>query len=37
MLLTPTMPVTAHKVGRVLPDSSDFGDDWIVCRLLQYP
>ena len=29
LLLTPTMPVTALKVGRETPDGGDFGDDWI--------
>ena len=28
LLLTPTMPVTALKVGLVVPDDGGFGDDW---------
>ena len=37
LLLTPTMPVTALKVGREVPDSGDFGDDWINWSPYTYP
>ncbi len=37
LLLTPTMPVTALKVGRLVPDSGDFGDDWINWSPYTYP
>ncbi len=33
LLLTPTMPITALKVGRETPDDGDFGDDWSAGRL----
>jgi aspartyl-tRNA(Asn)/glutamyl-tRNA(Gln) amidotransferase subunit A len=29
LLLTPTTPITAPKAGREMPDSGDFGDDWL--------
>ena len=31
------MPVTALKVGREVPDSGDFGDDWINWSPYTYP
>ena len=37
LLLTPTMPVTALKVGREMPESGDFGDDWINWSPYTYP
>ena len=37
LLLTPTMPVTALKVGRETPESGDFGDDWINWSPYTYP
>jgi aspartyl-tRNA(Asn)/glutamyl-tRNA(Gln) amidotransferase subunit A len=37
LLLTPTMPVTALKVGREMPDSGDFGDDWLNWSPYTYP
>ena len=37
LLLTPTMPITALKVGRLVPDSGDFGDDWINWSPYTYP
>ena len=37
LLLTPTMPVTALKVGRLVPDGGDFGDDWINWSPYTYP
>ncbi len=36
LLLTPTMPVTALKAGRVMPDGST-GDDWIEWSPYTYP
>ena len=29
LLLTPTMPVTALKVGCEMPETGEFGDDWL--------
>ena len=29
LLLTPTMPLTAFKVGLTGPEDGSFGDDWI--------
>lgn len=37
LLLTPTMPVTALKVGREGPDGGDFDDDWINWSPYTYP
>ncbi len=37
LLLTPTMPLTAFKVGLIGPDDADFGDDWINWSPYTYP
>ncbi len=37
LLLTPTMPVTALKAGREMPDDGDFGDDWLDWSPYTYP
>jgi aspartyl-tRNA(Asn)/glutamyl-tRNA(Gln) amidotransferase subunit A len=37
LLLTPTMPVTALKVGREVPETGDFGDDWLDWSPYTYP
>jgi aspartyl-tRNA(Asn)/glutamyl-tRNA(Gln) amidotransferase subunit A len=37
LLLTPTMPVTAPRVGKKMPDSCDFGDDWLNWSPYTYP
>jgi aspartyl-tRNA(Asn)/glutamyl-tRNA(Gln) amidotransferase subunit A len=37
LLLTPTMPVTALKAGREMPETGDFGDDWINWSPYTYP
>lgn len=37
LLLTPTMPVTAFKVGRDGPERGDFGDDWVNWSPYTYP
>ncbi len=37
LLLTPTMPVTAFKVGAEAPETGDYGGDWLNCRLTTYP
>ncbi len=37
LLLTPTMPVTALKVGREMPEAGDFGDDWLNWSPYTYP
>src|SRR5450631_1046594 len=37
LLLTPTMPVTALKVGREGPDDGGYGDDWINWSPYTYP
>ena len=37
LLLTPTMPVTALKVGREMPDEGGFGDDWLNWSPYTYP
>ena len=37
LLLTPTMPVTALKVGREMPETGDFGDDWLNWSPYTYP
>jgi aspartyl-tRNA(Asn)/glutamyl-tRNA(Gln) amidotransferase subunit A len=37
LLLTPTVPVTALKVGREMPERGDFGDDWLNWSPYTYP
>ena len=37
LLLTPTMPITALKAGLVVPDTGEFGDDWINWSPYTYP
>lgn len=37
LLLTPTMPITALKVGREVPDEGDWGDDWTSWSPYTYP
>ncbi len=37
LLLTPTMPITALKAGCEMPDSGDFGDDWLNWSPYTYP
>ena len=37
LLLTPTMPVTALKVGQEMPETGDFGDDWLNWSPYTYP
>jgi aspartyl-tRNA(Asn)/glutamyl-tRNA(Gln) amidotransferase subunit A len=37
LLLTPTMPVTALKAGREMPESGAFGDDWLNWSPYTYP
>ncbi len=37
LLLTPAMPVTALKVGLVVPDDGSFGDDWLNWSPYSYP
>jgi len=37
LLLTPTMPVTALKAGRDMPEAGDFGDDWLNWSPYTYP
>jgi len=37
LLLTPTVPVTALKVGRAMPEQGDFGDDWLNWSPYTYP
>jgi aspartyl-tRNA(Asn)/glutamyl-tRNA(Gln) amidotransferase subunit A len=37
LLVTPTMPVTALKVGKEMPETADFGDDWINWSPYTYP
>lgn len=37
LLLTPTMPVTALKVGREMPEQGGFGDDWLNWSPYTYP
>lgn len=29
LVLTPTMPVTALKIGQEVPDAGGYGDDWL--------
>ena len=37
LLLTPTMPITALKAGLVVPETGEFGDDWINWSPYTYP
>ena len=37
LLLTPTMPLTALKVGLVAPADGSYGDDWITWSPYTYP
>jgi aspartyl-tRNA(Asn)/glutamyl-tRNA(Gln) amidotransferase subunit A len=37
LLLTPAMPVTALKAGREMPETGDFGDDWLNWSPYTYP
>jgi aspartyl-tRNA(Asn)/glutamyl-tRNA(Gln) amidotransferase subunit A len=37
LLLTPTMPTTALKVGHEMPDAPGFGDDWLNWSPYTYP
>src|SRR5665647_2322801 len=37
LLLTPTMPVTALKAGREMPEAGGFGDDWLNWSPYTYP
>jgi aspartyl-tRNA(Asn)/glutamyl-tRNA(Gln) amidotransferase subunit A len=37
LLLTPTMPITALKAGRRMPDNGDYGDDWLNWSPYTYP
>ena len=37
LLLTPTMPVTALKVGQEMPEGGRFGDDWLNWSPYTYP
>jgi aspartyl-tRNA(Asn)/glutamyl-tRNA(Gln) amidotransferase subunit A len=37
LLLTPTMPITALKVGREMPETDGFGDDWLNWSPYTYP
>ena len=37
LLLTPTMPVTALKVDRDMPETGDYGDDWLNWSPYTYP
>ena len=37
LLLTPTMPVTALKVGHEMPGQDGFGDDWLNWSPYTYP
>jgi aspartyl-tRNA(Asn)/glutamyl-tRNA(Gln) amidotransferase subunit A len=37
LLLTPTMPVTALKAGKEMPETGDFGDDWLNWSPYTYP
>ncbi|MDI1346023.1 MAG: amidase family protein, partial [Pseudolabrys sp.] len=37
LLLTPTMPVTALKVGRVMPDTDAVDGDWLEWSPYTYP
>ncbi len=37
LLVTPAMPITALKVGLEVPESGEFGDDWINWSPYTYP
>jgi aspartyl-tRNA(Asn)/glutamyl-tRNA(Gln) amidotransferase subunit A len=37
LLLTPTMPVTALKAGHEMPETGDFGDEWLNWSPYTYP
>ncbi len=37
LLLTPTMPVTALKVGMEMPEQGNWGDDWLNWSPYTYP
>lgn len=37
LLLTPTMPVTALKVGCEMPATGEFGNDWLNWSPYTYP
>jgi len=37
LLLTPTMPITALKAGREMPEAGGFGDDWLDWSPYTYP
>jgi aspartyl-tRNA(Asn)/glutamyl-tRNA(Gln) amidotransferase subunit A len=37
LLLTPTVPVTALKAGREVPETGDFGGDWLNWSPYTYP
>lgn len=37
LMLTPTMPVTALKVGLEMPEAGGFGDDWLNWSPYTYP
>ncbi len=37
LLLTPAMPVTALKAGREMPETGNFGDDWLNWSPYTYP
>jgi len=37
LLLTPTMPVTALRVGQEMPERTGFGDDWLNWSPYTYP
>lgn len=37
LLLTPTMPVTALRVGEEMPEEGDWGDDWLNWSPYTYP
>jgi aspartyl-tRNA(Asn)/glutamyl-tRNA(Gln) amidotransferase subunit A len=37
LLVTPAMPITALKVGLEVPESGEFGDDWVNWSPYTYP
>jgi aspartyl-tRNA(Asn)/glutamyl-tRNA(Gln) amidotransferase subunit A len=37
LLITPTMPLTALKVGQEVPDDADYDDDWVNWSPYTYP
>ena len=37
LLLSPTMPLTALKVGREMPEDGSYGDDWLNWSPYTYP